>query len=734
MPTIVDSINVVNSLEEAPDKLRAEIGRYFSPENRGPFGTSFAYFRTGIKTDFIHEDTSHNQQAIPTTKAKIFVSGRDEQFRDQAQWQEFIQDTIKTGVNNLDHQFSLQDIEINNTFVKNFHDPTYEDFTKTYASNQLLNYNLINYKHKGEVGRVGNIADLVSNFDDENYQVTSESELGDLFDQFANRIANYSGSIEEVDLKQRNIFKLTDSHLFGGLGKFPFYYQKNLPTVYANTLHNLMSRHNKDKNILQSIKQNLSFANRQFNIGTTQITGKIHNLIDIVFSDRINFIQESTNELFLPREDEIDFGLPNRRFVEQFNAVRFLSDFRDLINQESRSIERIFDSQPCKSYFVAYKVEKYLDRDNTTPIQTYYINNSKLLFDTQLKYGREYIYKTKALVAVLGSSYKYSNLFMSQNETEMINEEGVLSNMSPSGFSDISNEKYRAYVDVEVTPSFQVLEYEIDYDNVVFIDTPASKPQVDFYNNSKKGTIEFFFSPTIFINKFYNYAGQTDGLQGDEYDIISDSDRDIEYLLQVSNDSYNPVNYFTGIYEIYRVTDPPTSHSDFVDDLIATVDDKSTLSFPTGMSLPTEALDNMNGHFEDSIMVNRKYYYLFRNLTYHGTPSRVTGPFEIELMKDSDEYKISVTKYNYPESGDYPKSTVAKRIMQLTPNIDRLQFSELEKDSSGNVIYKLDEDNMLTTSQPRKIKLRVTSKHTGKKMDININLVLKEDTNSFTQN
>ena len=145
--------------------------------------------------------------------------------------------------------------------------------------------------------------------------------------------------------------------------------------MYGNALHNLMNRYHKDKNILQSIKQNLAFANRQFNIGTTRITGKIHNLIDIAFSNRINFIQESTNELFLPREDEIDFGLPNRRFVEQFNAVRFLSDFRGLINQESRDIEEIFDSQPCKSYFIGYKIEKYLDRDNTTPLQTYYINN-----------------------------------------------------------------------------------------------------------------------------------------------------------------------------------------------------------------------------------------------------------------------------------------------------------------------------------------------------------------------
>ncbi len=41
---------------------------------------------------------------------------------------------------------------------------------------------------------------------------------------------------------------------------------------------------------------------------------------------------------------------------------------------------------------------------------------------------------------------------------------------------------------------------------------------------------------------------------------------------------------------------------------------------------------------------------------------------------------------------------------------------------------------MLTKGQTTKFKIRVTSKHTGKKMDINLNLKIAEDTNSFTQN
>lgn len=38
-----------------------------------------------------------------------------------------------------------------------------------------------------------------------------------------------------------------------------------------------------------------------------------------------------------------------------------------------------------------------------------------------MKYGRKYIYKTFALVAVYGSSYRYNNLHVSVDEDSMLN-------------------------------------------------------------------------------------------------------------------------------------------------------------------------------------------------------------------------------------------------------------------------------------------------------------------------
>lgn len=737
MATIVDSINVVNSIEDAPDRLRAEIGRYYSTENRGPFNTSFAFYRSGIKTDFIEHLPINNQQLVPTKKARIYVSGREEQFRDQTQWNEYIQQTIRTEVNNLDHQFSLQDLDIQNTFVKNFHDPTYEDFTKTYATNQLLNYNLISYRHKEDREDVQRIADIVTEFDDENYIVNSLGGLEQLIDQFPNRIQNYSGEPTEIDLKQRNIFDLdAGGSLFSRpLSGFPFYYRKDLayPTQFnSNNLTDMMSQYRKTKNVFQSIKQNIAFSNRQFNIGRDQVTGKIHNFLDICFSTRIASFQEETNELFLLNGDETDSGTLPRRFLEQLNAVKFLSDLRGMLaGNASRNIEQILDAQPCQSFFIGYKVEKYLDNDAGRPVQTYYTKQSRL-YDTQLKYGRRYIYKTKALVAILGSSYKYTNLHVSQNETDMMSETGEMPQTFPAQYGDIANQKYRAYVDVEVTPSFQVLEFEIDTHDQSFVDTPPSMPQVFFYNNSKRSSLEMFFSPMVFVNK--NVVFSDDSLWEDEPNTLNQRDLEIRYLLELSDDDSNPVDYFTGIYEVYRLEDPPITMDDFAGSLIATVDDKSTLSYPEGMQLPSFVVDNMNAHHEDSLVPNKKYYYAFRCLTYHGTPSRVTGPFEVELQRDSDEYKVSAKEYKIKDPSDYPTNMPVKRLVYLTPNTDRLQFSELEKDAAGNITYKIDDGNMLVKNHTKKIKLRITSKHTGKKMDININLVLKEDTNSFTQN
>lgn len=736
MATVVDSQNVVNSLEQAPDGLRGEIGSYYSPTV--PALSNFTNFKTNIDKSFIKDLDSTNQVLIPTKKSRVLFTGREDAFRDQTQWNTYVSQIVSEGVQNLDHQFNLDTPTIENSFHKNYHDPSYEDATKTADSNTLLNYNLISYPYKDQSDTVAKIGDIKTTFDEASgFIINNESTLMTAMSQFRNRLANFSGSVNEISTKQRNIFDLQSTQVIGtGRGSvvqstspilspsaFPYNYKKTLPRIGTNLnsqeFKDIMDEHGKTKNIFQSIKRNLSFLNRNFNIGPNQIGAKLYDLISIITSTSIVSITDASDELFLVQEDEVNFGKRSERFTESIGSVRFLSRMRTFIDSHARSLEDIYSSTNCQTFFLGYKIEKYLDNSATQPIQTYYTNDANF-FDTQLKYGRRYIYKTKVLLGILGSSYTYSNLFVSQNETQMFNSNGEQAQDHPAQLVEISSEKYRAYVDVEISPSFKILEYEIDVDEVAFVDAPTLPPQVDMFNQKNKPTIGMRFSP-IFAKVESVSAGANKELMR-ALEPLTEADRRISNLLEISKNNGVSPDYFTGIYEVYRMRNAPQKESDFMDSYLTTVDDTSGLSFLT-TNLPDETIDNMDGFFEDYPIVNEKYYYAFRSLTYHGTPSNLTVPFEVELMRDSDEYKVNISQYHYPNDKAYDMSKMVKRILKITPNIERLLFSAEESKSN----WKLDEGSLLDVGTTRTFKIRVTSKHTGKKIDLNISFKLSKD-------
>lgn len=722
MSTVTDSQNFISSKDSAPDKLRAEIGTYYSEVSIGLIGPDgivtpteastylFKGYNEGIKSSYIETEETNQQTLMPTKKAKIFLSGRDSEFRDQIQWNDYVKKNIFTQVAYLDHQFDLHDFSPRpGLIVKNFHNPTYEDFTKSYPSNQLLNYNLISYPYKDRSENVSRIGDIRTRFDNRNYVAGVTNSIQELMSQYANRVSNYTGSVEELSVKQRNIFDLqrTQYSIQGNRlvadkdtersvepTKFPFYFQKDLENRLSNNGFNkVLSQYGKRKQLLQSIKQDLSFSNKNFRIQLDDVSAKLYNLINLMTSTRIVQFEEQSDEIFLLPEMEITNANQSDRFLNSVNAVRFLSEMRRFIDSNSRSYEEIVGSTNSKSFFIGYKIEKYLDNDATQPIQTYYTNDRRFI-DTQLKYGRKYIYKTKVLIAILGSTYSYKNLHISSQDGEMINEQGDAASRLPSGFGSISSDKYQAYVDVHVSPSFQVLEYQIDEDVVSFVDLAPSAPQVYFYNQPHKPQVEFFFSPMY------------EDMEG-----IDDNIR---------------MQYFSGIYEIYRLDQPPKAMEEFEDGFLTTIDEQTTLTSlnPSWDELPDYSKENMNGHYADGIIQNQKYYYAFKAVSYHGSKSKFTKVFEVEMLKDSDEYKVMVREYAIPVEINHTYTSSAKRIMKITPNIERLLFSEEE----SLLNWKLDDGNMLTRGQTTKFKIRITSKHTGKKIDLNLNLKLDDRT------
>ena len=149
---------------------------------------------------------------IPTKKSRVLFTGREDAFRDQTQWNTYVSQIVSEGGQNLDHQFNLDTPTIENSFHKNYHDPSYEDATKTAGSNTLLNYNLISYPYKDKSETVRKIGDIKTTFDEASgFTINNESTLKTAMSQFRNRLANFSGSVSEISTKQRNIFDSTRS-------------------------------------------------------------------------------------------------------------------------------------------------------------------------------------------------------------------------------------------------------------------------------------------------------------------------------------------------------------------------------------------------------------------------------------------------------------------------------------------------------------------------------------------
>jgi len=297
---IVDSENVIRSLNEAPDKLRAEIGNYYRLNPANNQYTLIGSFSSGkIKTATIEDQLPNDQVLIPIKKATITIEGEEHVFRDHVQWNEYIAQTITENRQFLDHTFSFTQPTVTNQFIKNFHHPEYEDNTKIYPSNQLLNYNLISYPWDSQ--KVKDIGYLRTQFDDQLPTNLVSSSV--LLNEFPNRIANYTGSIEEISLKQRHIFDLDASSPIKSKEDFPFYYEKKfstgqlLPVPPQSSLYPLF-QYKKLKNLFQSIKKDLSFSLRTFNIGRNQAQAKVYNAISLLTSTSLVRFSEATDELF----------------------------------------------------------------------------------------------------------------------------------------------------------------------------------------------------------------------------------------------------------------------------------------------------------------------------------------------------------------------------------------------------------------------------------------------------
>ena len=375
-----------------------------------------------------------------------------------------------------------------------------------------------------------------------------------------------------------------------------------------------------------------------------------------------------------------------------------------------------------------------------TEMQSIWIPNEKDLdmvsyLDTQIRYNQEYTYEIFAYVCVLGESITYENLSKSVPITsdcvEFVDfETGEIVEPRVPGLVTATNpitgdkkyitiaESNIAMAEFDIVTSTSPIVIEIPYYQTrgTVLDKPPLPPHVSPY-------------PFVGVpNRFgFLLEGAIGELTMDPVYITSDDQtmataiREARYL-----SADDPITYGTDDYpvefQMFRLTEAPTSYSSFAVGRVSTHFSQLNIYNSDEFSTSMEIVDD--------IEPNTKYYYMFRTIDVHGHASNPSPVYQVEIAQ-SEEIVIPYVKVLKEFANLVPTAPTKsfRRFLQLEPSALHQIINEEKNDfasyssardlvaGQGGSIILGEADKSVWD---KKFKIRLTSKKTGKKLDINL--------------
>mgnify|MGYP003109439928 CR=1 FL=1 len=399
-----------------------------------------------------------------------------------------------------------------------------------------------------------------------------------------------------------------------------------------------------------------------------------------------------------------------------------ISSFKDGMDQiaadKRKRIRPLLEGKENYSETVMYKIQKLLgpiQNPPQAPIQTFHFMNSaealeflseerKFKFvDTQVKYNQEYSYIVTAYQMVVAEKYVYRDI-------EIIEP----TDTAPAGAAG-EGLRNRARIDVYVVPSIKLVEIPLFVSTGRILDNPPMPPVVNFYPLvSNRNKIKMFFTSGVGTADKVPITLTAEEEAGKAQVAINQNRNDGMITFKTDD--------FASSFEVFRLTSPPVTLQDFAGKLHATVS-----------TSPASMIQADSSTIEITQTPNTKYYYIFRAIDIHGGVSNPSPIYEIELYNDGGAGYPIIRHYTLGQED--PKTTIktARKIIQITPRIAQVFLNEsasglvnaagVPQAASGNrnIILGNQDDPLFG----KKFKVRLTSKSTGKKLDLNINFKTK---------
>ena len=416
---------------------------------------------------------------------------------------------------------------------------------------------------------------------------------------------------------------------------------------------------------------------------------------------------------------------------------------------------------------LAYRIEKIGgkatgDSKTQNALQNYWLMNTNELddftfIDTQVKYGVDYTYKVYAYVMVVDKKYKFSNLALSRligydntdatapyglefynpttgEDTDQLFNDITIDNEYATEAQIRSRYPFAADFYLEYENSLKIIEVPIYTKTLRILDHPANTTNVYPYqhlNTTQQvgfGLYHDVFShnPTPVAVTPADSALRTAYMNAN--DLLEDEN--------IVNESVSRPRYA----EIYRIDTQPTSFEDFAGDLIATVDMKIQNYKPpeilfTGQLAPHETYTYTNEFYDEKIKTNKKYYYLFRILNEQRTLAQWSDIYQTELINDGGFiYSLFDTFYesDLEQNAFVEPSKNFKKLIHMQTNLQHLMLDtslvdfdqRAHSQMSSVLVGDTDTEDLIWN---KTFKIRVTSKKTGKKIDLNITYNLNRE-------
>jgi len=167
-------------------------------------------------------------------------------------------------------------------------------------------------------------------------------------------------------------------------------------------------------------------------------------------------------------------------------------------------------------------------------------------------------------------------------------------------------------------------------------------------------------------------------------------------------------------YEIFRTTTKPNSYADF-----------AASEAPYRVISGRIAMDKRasGAHLIDDVQSNTKYYYCVRAIDVHNNFSNPTHVFEAELVDNEGQVYLILKTIYFEETIERIETKTGRRYIYIEPSLRNVTYdTSISPDQASN---QAPSSNILgpdgdADCWDKTLKIRVTSKKTGKKVDLNV--------------